>query len=287
MVGRRVLKRNRRRRNRHTQHLLGSVVLLAAVVALVMSFTGSADADSAAASKSSAEPEAVSEQEEIVPWACRPPSVVENDPYLPDIHRLSTLIRESEPVDDSYFADVVFLGDSRTEGFKLYSGLRQGTFIYSVGATVDTVFNKPAWKVGNRKVPLLDAIEPIQPGKVYVMLGVNELGWVRTSKFHDRYSDLVDRLRADHPDVQIVLQSILPVSAEQEAKHTYVNNTRIREYNQIIRQVADEKSCWYADVAEAVTGADGCLLPDISFDGVHLNQSGCRLWLDYLRTHTV
>ena len=41
------------------------------------------------------------------------------------------------------------------------------------------------------------------------------------------------------------------------------------------------------DVAEALTGEDGCLPRNLTFEGIHLNTAGCRVWLEYLRTHGV
>ena len=197
-------------------------------------------------------------------------------------------VPESEAVEDTYFQDVVFLGDSRTEGFSLYSGLKEGKYFYSVGATVESVFSKNVWTMADgSKVPLLDAVAKEPCGKIYVMLGVNELGWVKVETFQNQYAKVIDRLREDHPDAQIVLQSILPVSAKQDAKKTYVNNARIQTYNEAIMALAEEKDCAYVNVAEAVTGEDGCLRPELTFDGVHLNTQGCRIWLDYLRTHSV
>ena len=196
-------------------------------------------------------------------------------------------VRESAPVEDTYFDDAVFLGDSRTEGFSLYSGLKTGQYLYAVGATVESVFSKPAWKEADGKVPLLDALADTECGKIYLMLGVNELGWTKIENFHDQYAKVIDRIREDHPAAEIVLQSILPVSALQEAKGTYVNNAGIQEYNQVIAALAAEKDCHYLNVAEAVTGTDGCLPSYWNFDGIHLNPDGCRVWLHYLRTHSV
>lgn len=196
-------------------------------------------------------------------------------------------VQESAPVEDTYFEDAVFLGDSRTEGFYLYSGLKTGQYLYAVGATVESVFSKPAWKEPTGKVPLLDALADTECGKIYLMLGVNELGWTKMENFHDQYARVIDRIREDHPNAEIVLQSILPVSAKQEAKGTYVNNERIGEYNKVIADLAAEKDCHYMNVAEAVTGADGCLPSYWNFDGIHLNPDGCRVWLHYLRTHSV
>lgn len=195
-------------------------------------------------------------------------------------------VPESAPVTDAYFDGAAFLGDSRTEGFKLYSGLKTGTYYHAVGATVETVFTKSV-ETPAGKMPLLDAMAEGTFDRIYVMLGVNELGWNKTETFYDQYARVVDRLRADHPEAEIVLQSILPVSALQDAKGSYVNNQRICVYNEAIRLLAEEKGCAYLDVAEAVSDENGCLVADWNFDGVHLNVEGCRAWLEYLRTHPV
>ena len=57
--------------------------------------------------------------------------------------------------------------------------------------------------------------------------------------------------------------------------------------DQVLRELAEEKNCPYLDVAEAVTGEDGCLLPELTSDGVHLNTKGCAVWRDYLMNHPV
>ena len=164
---------------------------------------------------------------------------------------------ETEAVEDTYFDGAVFLGDSRTEGLSLYSGLKTGYFYTAVGATVESVFSKKNFETeGGEKVPLLDAVAEQDCDKIYIMLGINELGWSKVKTFHDQYAKLVDRVRADHPEAKIVLQSIPPVSAKQEAKKTYVNNARIAEYNGVIQALAEEKECYFLDVAACLTGGD-------------------------------
>lgn len=275
----------RTQRKSHTRlKLAGSVTILATAALLLIPLIGTAGAGSVAV-PASAKPE-----EPSAPWGLRLPSVAQADVCLKEDYSafLNTAqISKSSPVDDTYFADAVFLGDSRTEGFKLYSGLTTGTFFYSTGANVESVVTRATWKTSNGKVSLLDAMSGTSPAKVYVMLGVNELGWPRNEMFHQRYAKVIQRIRADHPDAEIVLQSILPVTAAQEAKGTYVNNGRIREYNQIIETLATEENCHFLNVAEAVTDADGFLPEDLAFDGVHLNRAGCRLWLEYLKNHSI
>ena len=209
-----------------------------------------------------------------------PADVPEEMPWTP--------VQESEPVDDSYFDDVVFVGDSRTDGFRLYSGLERGTYFCVTGETVASATDMENWKTEDgRKISLADAVAAADCGKIYLMLGVNELGWNGTDIFRSHAENLLRRLQADHPDAEIVVQSLLPVSAEQDAKGSYVNNQRILAYNQVWMELAEETGCDYVNIAEAVTGEDGCLPAEMSFDGVHLNRAGCHAWLDYLRTHSV
>lgn len=228
----------------------------------------------------SQEPEvlpAVEMEEAAIPAA--EPEVVEEDVW-------EGPVPESALVEDTYFDDAVFLGDSRTDGLRLYSGLQHGTFLCATGATVESVFNKSVETVVG-KMPLLDALATLECGKVYIMLGVNELGWNGTQTFREQSTKLIQRIQADHPEAEIVIQSILPVSAKKDAEGRYVNNARIDEYNQVWQELAYELDVSYLNVAEGIAGEDGLLPSDLCFDGVHLNQAGCRMWLDYLRTHAV
>ena len=274
MVGKRVKKKKMR---------LPAVVVLLAAMMTVLTTAGPRGAAADSPLGSLAEPAAEStapaarpvpaETEKVPPETDDPP-----EPFAP--------VPEGGPVEDTYFEDAAFLGDSRTEGFHLYSGLKAGAYYYSVGATVESVFSKKV-ETPAGKMPLLDAMAEEDFGKIYVMLGVNELGWSKTETFHDQYAKVIDRLRSDHPDAEIILQSILPVSAKQEKKKTYVNNGRIAAYNEVIFQLAEEKDCAFVDAAEAVTDENVCLRAAWNSDGVHLNVKGCRAWLEYLRTHPV
>ena len=208
---------------------------------------------------------------------------------LPEEEPEIMLVPEAEtPVEDDYFADVLFLGDSRTHGLQLYGGLTEGTYFHAVGATVESVFSKATQELENgTKVPMVEALAGQECKKVYVMLGVNELGWPLAEKFREQFSLLVDRIREELPDAEVVIQSILPVSAKQDAKKTYVNNGRIVTYNTLLEELAQEKKCPYLNVAEAVVDETGCLRPELTSDGVHLNIAGSKEWVAYLKSHPV
>ena len=205
----------------------------------------------------------------------------------PASYDFSQSVPENGEVDDSYFDDAVFIGNSRTEGFKLYSGLSNAQYYTAIGLMVDTIFTKPYAEVNGEKTTIMEALKTTDFSKVYIMLGMNELGWVYGSVYQEYYGRIIDGIREINPDAVIYIQSILPVSAEKSAGDDIYNNPRIDEFNGLLQELAEEKEVYYVNVAEAVAGEDGSLPEGASFDGVHLTPDYCAKWRDYLKTHTV
>ena len=198
-----------------------------------------------------------------------------------------TLVPQSGAVDLDYFDDAVFIGDSRTEGLYINTGLSNATFFAHQGLMVDEVYTKEVVTVDGKKTTVMDALARTSFSKVYIMLGINETGWIYEDIFIEKYGDIIDGIRAINPDAVIYVQSILPVSQEVSETHSYIKNERISTYNQLLQEMAEEKGVYFVNVAEAVTGSDGSLPADLATDGIHLKKAPCETWLTYLREHTV
>ncbi|MBU5625376.1 hypothetical protein KQI82_00305 [Oscillibacter sp. MSJ-2] len=197
------------------------------------------------------------------------------------------VVAESAAVEDDYFSDAIFIGNSRTEGFMLYSGLKGSQSLTTVGLTVSEAFNKKTVTVNGKKMTMMDALATKQFAKAYIMLGMNELGWVYPEQYQEQYGRIIDRIREINPDALIYIQSILPVSKAKDEEGTYISNERIRMYNDLLLELAEEKDAAYVNVAEAVSDGEGNLPPEASFDGEHLVPEYCKIWLAYLKTHTI
>lgn len=193
----------------------------------------------------------------------------------------------SEPVDDAYFDDAVFIGDSRTEGFFLQVGPGASRAYAYRGLSVETVMTKPVVYQDGVQCSAIDALRSTSFGKVYIMLGINETGWVYSNVFIEKYVALIEEIRSINPDAQIYVQSILPVSESVSATHAYITNEKIQEYNDLIQQMAGEQEVYYLNVAEAVASEQGSLPEEAAFDGIHLKREYCEKWLEYLKVHTV
>lgn len=196
-------------------------------------------------------------------------------------------VPKSDMAENSYFNDAVFIGDSRTEGLILYTGLSNAISYTHKGLMVDTVFTSPVINKNGEKLSVMDALRQTDFGKVYIMLGINETGWPYNSIFIEKYGKIIDEIKAINPKAIIYVQEILPVTNSVSQTHSYIKNGKINEFNILIRKMAEEKKIYYIDTGNAVSDANGCLPEDAAIDGIHLKKPYCEKWLDYLKTHTV
>ncbi|OJV64399.1 MAG: hypothetical protein BGO41_12320 [Clostridiales bacterium 38-18] len=196
-------------------------------------------------------------------------------------------VKSASVVGDDYFSDAVFVGNSRTEGFMLYSGLKNVKSFTYIGLKVDTIQSSRVAKLNGEKVTIMEALKYNKFSKLYIMLGMNELGWAFPEKFKEEYGKVIDQIKLDHPDAIIYIQSILPVSKEKAINDPIYNNQNIDKFNVLVKELAIEKEVYYLDVASAVMDSEGFLPDGASFDGVHLKPDYCKVWLAYLKAHTV
>ena len=188
-------------------------------------------------------------------------------------------VPESAPVDDSFFSDAVFIGDSLCEGFGAYSGLTQGKFMGVVSLNVFHV-----WDGGREQV-----FRGQQFGKIYIMLGINEIGY-GTERVASAYKEMVQKFQTLQPNADIYIQSLLPVcDAKTSAsdRRNHVTNPYVRELNAALQTVAQECGVYFVNLHEAFADSSGGLPASACWDNVHLNVQGYQTWLAYLRTHTV
>jgi len=190
-----------------------------------------------------------------------------------------------EPRDDEFFSDAAFMGNSLMDGFRLFSGLTTCDYYAATSMTVVGATSKPCITLDSgAQGTLVDGLIQKRYGKIYILLGINEIGFdVQT--YIDYYSAMLDTIIAAQPDCDIYLMGITPVSAAKSGSGEVFNMTRIKEYNTALRQLAADKGCYYMDLVSVLAGPDGYLPASETTDGVHLSAKMYKTWLDYVRTH--
>lgn len=220
-----------------------------------------------------------------------PTPTPEPTPAYP-LYEFGTPLEKSEPVaDDSFFDTAVFLGDSRTEGLQMFSGLKNGTFYWARGMSVFHADSEDykVFEVDGEQLTLVGTLSKHQYESVYIMIGINELGYPAES-YETGMATLVDKVIAAQPNAVIYLQTLPPVNdavAQANGLASYINNAQVDLFNEAIVRVAKEKKVVLLDTASVYRGPDGQLPAELASDGAHFVYSGYTIWADYLRCHVM
>ena len=192
-------------------------------------------------------------------------------------------------VEADYFDDALFLGDSRVVGLRDYDKLDHGTFYAEEGMSIYKLLTKKIVSVPDQssKISVEEVLEQNHYAKIYLMVGINELDVGTTERFQQTYRETINRIRELQPEAKIIIQSIMLVSKKRSAKGDFVNNDKIRERNDAIKQLADDETVFYLDVNEAVVDEEGCLNTQYTGDGIHLKAQYVPVWTEYLKTHAL
>lgn len=196
---------------------------------------------------------------------------------------------EYASVEKSYFDDALFIGDSRTVGLQDYAGLDNATFYASTGLTIYKLFDAEIAPVegSHKKQTVEQALSERQFGKIYLMIGINEMGTGTVESFMKKYDEAVKHLQELQPDAVIYLQAIMKVSAERSAKGDYIYNEGIEQRNAEIAKLADNQQIFFLDVNPCVCDDSGGLVSGYTFDGVHLKAAYIEIWKQFLMDHTI
>lgn len=205
-----------------------------------------------------------------------------------DIYGDAGVLRAGEyafaTVDESYFDDAMFIGDSRTVGLRDYTDMSErADFFCETSLTIYGALEEDFEGVGTVK----EALAQKDYGKIYLMVGINELGRGTTESFMEEYTKTVNTLRELEPEAKIFIQGIMRVAGEKDEKDPIFNNSNINARNNAIATLADNKHIFYIDVNEAVCDGQGNLNSEYTFDKIHLLGAYNVLWKEFLLTHGV
>ena len=190
---------------------------------------------------------------------------------------------------ESYFNDAAFLGDSRTLGISDYAGLSGADFFCDNGMTIYKLFEDEGvtYQKTGEKVDLKQILREKQYGKIYIMLGMNELGYGNTLMYLKQYLKVIQQIKEWQPGVTIYIMANLHVSREKDNTDTEFNNININDKNVASARLANGRDVFYLDCNPLFTDEEGYLQEELTFDGVHLYAQHYDKWRDFLFAHCV
>lgn len=208
--------------------------------------------------------------------------------YLPEETTENTVIpsiKEFTTADISYLDDALFIGDSRTVGLQEYSDIKNADFFCTVGMNVFKIYNEKA-TVDGLGTDLKTLLSSKKYGKIYIMLGINELGYNRNTAFN-KYKELVDTVLSYQPDAIIFIEANIHVGAERSAKDKIINNVGINDFNSMLMSLENKQNIFYIDVNPMYDDESGNLSTAYSSDGIHLYAKYFSIWKDFILSKAI
>ena len=199
-------------------------------------------------------------------------------------------IKKYVSVDNSYFDDALFIGDSRMVGLSQYCQDidARATFYAKKSLSIYNI-RDDKWieTEDGEEISLAEALETNHFSKIYIMVGINELGRGDELDFRQAYQDVINQIQAAEPDAYIFINSIMHVSGEKNETDELYNNTNINIRNDAIKTLEDRQNIFYLNINEAVDDEEGNLDAETTSDGVHLKGACYEPWHEYLLAHGV
>lgn len=164
--------------------------------------------------------------------------------------------------------DALFIGDSRTVGLSEYAGIDGADFFANVGMNVYNIHQKAVSVPSVGKVTLTDLLNNKKYGKIYLMLGINEIGYPFENTVA-KYKELIDFVREKQPDAYIFVQANLHVTKSRSDSDKVINNPAIDKLNSRLSEFADGKKIFYLDANGLFDDKSGSLSADKAGDSAH------------------
>lgn len=190
-------------------------------------------------------------------------------------------------VDNDYFSNACFIGDSRMEGLYFYGDLKEADFVYKPGVTVYDIMNNKLSMNGGGSYRLTDVLAKKQYAQIYMMVGVNELGDKNPDEYAKAYSNDIEIIRQLQPDAVIFIIGMMHVTTQYSDSSDVFNNDNIDARNTAAAAIANGRDIFYLDMNECVDDGAGGVIGDYSYDGVHLKAEYYKLWTEWMKAHGI
>jgi hypothetical protein len=186
------------------------------------------------------------------------------------------------------------IGDSRTVGLYEYGDMANVTsFLARESSTIYDLFDDdkkmeytPRGNKSSERT-LKDLLKKAKFSKIYISVGVNELGVPDTKDYYNEFREVIKKINKLQPDAVIYIQGIMHVSQKMSSSDPVYNNKAIVQRNKAISTLANGRNIFYIDMNADLCDENGDLRQELTGDGIHLKASACELWHKFLRKNAV
>ena len=200
-------------------------------------------------------------------------------------YRKRIVVFKKEPIG---FNQIVFLGNSITEGGGNWNEKFDLKNIVNRGITGD---------ITGGVLARLDEIFYFKPIAVFLLIGINDIfnGDIpckkdkTTSYVAKNIINIANQIQINSPNTKIYIQTILPHDKIQfkevrgfYPEHSIPISDWINEINFNIYKYNLDSEYTIIDLHSAFIDKNGLMIQSLFRDGIHLNDAGYQVWVDYI-----
>lgn len=171
--------------------------------------------------------------------------------------------------------DVVFLGDSITDGWRGKAGAEVWKEHFgplnpiNLGIGGDRT-QHVLWRIQHGE------LEGYKPKAFVIMIGTNNMGSNSEEEIAEGNKAIIDEINKQHPHAKILLLGIFPRSANASD----AIRQKVKRTNELLAKFDGKNNVKYLDIGDKFLQPDGTLTREIMPDLLHLSQKGYTIWAE-------
>lgn len=181
--------------------------------------------------------------------------------------------------------NTLFIGDSRTVGLMEYSKIKDADFFCNVGMSVFNIYKQRPSVPKISKITLEELLSKKNYDKIYLMLGINELGY-NFDSIISQYSNLLSFIEERQPNALIIIQANLHVTKKRSDSDKTINNPSIDKLNRFLENFANSKNIFYIDPNILFDDESGNLSAEKTEDSAHIYAKYYPEWAQWIDEKT-
>lgn len=202
-----------------------------------------------------------------------------------DTYDYSSCVPPSAAVDESYYANTLFAGDSRMGSLFLYGTHPTADVKFVTSLNLLRIDDMQVDEVED-EMTLLDVLKETKKQNIYLLFGINEIRNPNFDAFASQYQDIITMLKTNNKDVNIYLiLSYHPdyISGLEEP----ALSEQLQKLNSKIIDLAIKNHVYYLDLDNGMSDEAYTIKDDYVADGLHFTKDGAKAFEEYIATHVV
>lgn len=174
--------------------------------------------------------------------------------------------------------DIVFLGNSITAEGKNWNARLNNSKVRNRGIGGDTTDGVLA-----RLGEIIDS----EPSAVFLLIGINDLynnsiQEPSVNYIANNIIEIAKKIKTNSNDSKVFIQTLLPISIKKSKDYELYNHS-IGTINEIIVENQQKKLYSIIDLYALFVNSEGELREDLTYDGLHLNEEGYKVWSNFIK----